>query len=351
MRTIALAELSEKSLWGRCGTKDGAPVLFHAGSGVELRVQGGELWAEIEAEYEAMELWLDVFLDDERQMRFPLARGRNRYLMFRGLDPVTPVTVRIARNTQSMPGESDRVSLITVHSVETDGCFLPVKKRPHRLVFIGDSITSGEGCGSTTREEWVPLVFDAAENYVRYSADALNAEYTAISQSGWGLYASWDGNRENVLPKVYPLVCGSQNSAAALAAGAGRAWDFSGDETEAVIINLGTNDSSALISAGEAAEEFRENFLAAGVAFSEQLRSVHPKAYLLWAYGMLGQNMAPLLQEIVNRYREKTGDGRASFLLLPDSSDGCMGVRNHPNPAGHRMAAEVLAEELKKMLW
>ncbi len=215
----AIKQIENKKIWGRCSLSDDELVLFWTESGVEFNVKAGFMEAEIDAEYQMFELWLDVFIDDERVMRFPLREGKHRYQILRGFDKTKETRVRIARNTQSMPDDS--VSLIKICLIDTDAEFLPVDNRTYRFEFIGDSITSGEGAAALTREEWIPTVFDPAVGYVAKTSKILDAEYSIVSQSGWGLYASWDGNIEYALPVVYPYICGSQKSKESVSAGAG----------------------------------------------------------------------------------------------------------------------------------
>ncbi len=333
---------------GRCGKEEGALVLFWQGSGPEIRFRGSSIKAEMDAEYGNLELWLDVFVDGERLSRFPLSRERREYTLVQNLDPMKETVVRIARNTQNMP--EDSVSLIRIYTLDVDGEILTPPSYKYSLEFIGDSITSGEGCGLTNREEWIPAVFDNANSYSCYTADLLNAEYSIVSQSGWGLYASWDGNPACNIPDVYPRLCGSQRSERGRAIGCQEPWDFASAQKDAVIINLGTNDQSAMGTGKWEKEEYEKLFRAQGIRFLKELRGFYPQAHLVWAYGMLGREMQDLIREFLEEYKKETGDQKVSFLLLPDSAPDYLGVRFHPTPEGHKMAAKVLEEYLKSIL-
>ncbi len=342
-----IEEIENKKIWGRCGLSDGNLVLFWTESGVEFNVKAGFMEVEIDAAYQMFELWLDVFIDDERVMRFPLREGKHKYQVLRGFDKTKETRVRIVRNTQSMP--DDKVSLIKICSVDTDAEFLPVKDRAYRFEFIGDSITSGEGGAALTREEWIPTVFDPAVGYAAKTAKILDAEYSIVSQSGWGLYASWDGNIQGAIPVVYPFVCGSQKSEEAIRAGAGESWDYDSHRNDAVIINLGTNDSGAMKLDKWARDEFIKLFHDCGKAFLNEVRKENKDAVIVWAYGMLGNEIQSDIMDVVNEYNEENGDN-VHFLLLPDCNDGHVGARMHPDPDGHKLAADTLSEFLKMHL-
>ncbi|WP_026494869.1 SGNH/GDSL hydrolase family protein [Butyrivibrio sp. WCD3002] len=343
----SLKEIDNKKLWGRCSFEDNDLVLFWTESGVEFNVKAGYMVAEIEASYNMLELWLDVFVDDERIMRFPLQQGRHKYQILRGFDPNHPTRVRIARNTQSMP--DDTVSLIKICSIDTDAEFLPVPERKFKIEFIGDSITSGEGSAALTREEWIPTVFDPAIGYAVETAKLLDAEYNMISQSGWGLYASWDGNLEFALPVVYKYVCGSQKTEAAVHAGSREEWDFSSNIKDAIIINLGTNDSGAIKLDKFDDDQFIKDFTECGIKFLKEVRDYNPDSVIVWVYGMLGHEMKNNIEDIVKTYNNKFSDN-VRFVLLPDCNNGYVGARMHPNPEGHKLAAAEIYRCLKEEL-
>lgn len=52
----------------------------------------------------------------------------------------------------------DEKHAVNVYAVKLDGVILPVKERPLKMEFIGDSITSGEGTiGVGEKEDWIRL--------------------------------------------------------------------------------------------------------------------------------------------------------------------------------------------------
>lgn len=184
--------------FGRCGHRDGSTVLFWSGSAVEIKVKSKDLYVIIEAEYDTYEIMADFIIDGERSQKLVLNKGIHRYTVFRGFDDSKETVVRIVRDTQSMP--EDTVSYAAVRGFDMDGDLLEAPQYDMNLEFIGDSITSGEGCGLTNREEWVSAVFDATNAYPYITAKKLNAKYSVISQSGWGVYSSWDGNTAMAIP-------------------------------------------------------------------------------------------------------------------------------------------------------
>ena len=339
-----------------------APLsLFWTGSGLELNVKAGELWLEVETDFSALEQWAAVVVNGAVISRQMLPAGRHWLCLFRGMDGGKVKNVRLLKEVQAMP--HDPKARLQIHALRTDGSLEPVPQRPYKLEFVGDSITSGEGLTGAKREEdWIPMFFSAAYGYAVATADACHADFRILSQSGWGVRSSWDNDPNQAIPKVYTKVCGPLDNAEGRALGAMEENDFAAWQPDAVIVNLGTNDGGAVNqpvwtdpATGEgfrqtADEPGREAFIQAAVSFLKLLREKNPGAYLLWAYGMAGRDMAGPIREAVARYQIKTGDQRASFLLLPDTDDDTVGSRQHPGQKAHSRAAALLADTLKTIL-
>ena len=341
-------EIGDYVSFGRNKVTDNGIALFWAGSGIEFRVAAKKLFVTIDCMYDSMELMLDIIIEGERTQKFTLKKGTEVYQVFDGMNPDKPVKVRLVRDTQNMPDEKN--SYLFIKSFETDGEFKEAPEYNYNIEFIGDSLTSGEGCGLTRRDEWIPVVFDAVKNYTYMTADILNANYYVLSQSGWGLYASWDANVKNVLPDYYEQICGTTNCNKCIESGAHDKWDFSDVEMDAVVINLGTNDGTALNTGKFNREEFYRSFKRKAVDFLTTIRKNNPSCVIVWAYGMLGYDMEPLIKEAIDEYRAKSSDSRVEYLKLPEAKQDELGVRWHPTPEAHAKSARVLADYIQSLL-
>ncbi|MBE6631742.1 MAG: hypothetical protein E7623_03480 [Ruminococcaceae bacterium] len=119
--------------------------------------------------------------------------------------------------------------------------------RKYKIEFFGDSVTSGEGlAGATKLNTWVPAVFSYRNNYALLVADALDADWSIFSQSGWGYCMDWRGCTDNAIPKYYDHVCGVTSHPSQLALGAGDVYDFESSKINVAVINLGANDNGGL---------------------------------------------------------------------------------------------------------
>jgi hypothetical protein len=344
LQEYRLSEIEYLKINGRTTEELEPLTLFWTGSGFELKVKAAELWVEIEADYDEQEPWFSVLVNGAHIARQMAVKGRNRICLFRSRNPEEIKHVKFVKDSQAM-GDDEQCCL-QIHSIFTDGTFCPVEDKPYKLEFIGDSITSGEGTfGAKEEQDWVAMFFSGVHNYAAFTAEVVNADFRIISQSGWGVFASWDGQVERALPDYYEKVCGVLKGSHNEALGAQQDYDFTKWQPDAVIVNLGTNDGSAF-SMPEFHHELVE-FENAVTAFLKKLRRCNPKAELVWVYGMLGYGMTAPINRGIQAYVRETGDERVHFLNLPNTTKETVGSREHPGIASHKKAAAVLADYLK----
>lgn len=329
-------------------TGDGL-ALFWTGSGIELSIASGRMYVDIESDYSDHELMMDFIIEGERSQKLILAKGQNRYMVYSGMNPEKPVKIRIIRDTQCMT--DDDVSYILIKGIEIDdgGSICEPQKYTYNIEFLGDSLTSGEGCGLTRREEWNSVVFDAVECYTYKAAEMMNATYNVISESGWGLYASYDANYDHAIPKYYSQINGTSGCRKCQELGALEEWDFSVSEMDAVVINLGTNDGSGMKANEDRKEEFITGFKKRAVDFLKTIREKNPACQIVWAYGMLGFEMEQYIKKAIDEYRSFSGDTRVEYLRLPVCNGDDLGVRFHPTPKAHEKTARCLVEYLQSV--
>lgn len=368
MKFKTIAELPEIRVLGRTSGKRDPVALFWTASGIELDYDGGELWLIAEADYLTHEPWISVELNGAWIARMPLRRGCNEICLFRGLTPGKRKHVRVFKEMQAM-NEDRRHRLLLLGMQYDGGTFAPLPPKTYRLEVIGDSITSGEGAiGALCEEDWVSTFFSAMGNYALLTADALDAELRVVSQSGWGVLCSWDNNPHNIIPPYYEQVCGLLKGAGNRELGAQEPYDFVAWPADAVVVNLGTNDAGAFGNPewqdAQTGERFKLSLLPDGTPTPEdaarvrlavvdmfrRVRRCNPRAHIVWVYGMLGNLIAPVLQEALAQYRAETGDPNAHLLLLPDTTPETVGARQHPGTKSHAAAAQVLTAYLRELL-
>lgn len=336
----------------------GALPLLWAGSGLEVYTTASELRLLAEADFGLFEPWLLVELNGAPIARLPLERGLSEVTLYRGMAPGSVKRVRVFKDTQPM--QDDPAHRLWVRGLAWEGGeFLPAAGPKLRLEFVGDSLTSGEGVlGAREEEDWFPAIFSACGTWAKGCADLLGADFRLISQSGWGVRSGWDNDPTHALPDGYGRVCSPALGPKDLAMGSQYPNEFELWRPDAVIVNLGTNDLSAMSSPGwerdgvrfaqtgdEAGLRLFEN---AALDFLRRLRAHNPGARLVWAYGMAGDGLRAPLERAVDRFNRE--DGGAYYLPLPPMTPDTTGSRQHPGPLCHRAAAAVTAEFLRKIL-
>ncbi|WP_310551240.1 SGNH/GDSL hydrolase family protein [Paenibacillus glufosinatiresistens] len=367
LKEMTLAEAEAVRVHGRTTGSRSPLTLFWTGSGVEMNVTGTELWIEVEADYETYEPWISVLLNGAPISRQMLTAGRRWICLFRGMSAGSVKHVRLLKDIQAM--SEDPGALLQIHALRFDGDLLPVADKPLKIEFVGDSITSGEGAiGAREEMDWIPVWFSAVHNYTALTAEALNADYRVLSQSGWGVLTSWDNNPRNRMPRIYDQVCGLLSGRRNEELGALEPNDFRSWQPDAVIVNLGTNDEGAFHNAGwqdPATGERRKQRLNEDGSYNEEdlgtveqaierflelIRSRNPRARIVWVYGMLGLGLMPAIYRAVDAYGKRTGDRNVSVFQLPNMTEETVGSRVHPGRLAHERAARELAGYLRGIL-
>lgn len=214
---------------------------------------------------------------------------------------------------------------------------------------IGDSISAGYGnlgaeqhpgygqdpsggCVFETKTESAYLA------YAQVAARALNADASVLAGSGWGIYSDNTGHTQNVMPALFANTLGQQ---------ALPAWTFVA-QPQAVVINLGTNDSSAHTLTAD-------NFKPAYAAFLTTIRSKYPNALILCAVGSMlyGADRTNAVQYIEELVAARAAQGDKDLKLLELGSQDPLqgtGCHWHPNVAEDARMAGLLVAELKASL-
>ena len=309
---------------------------FWTASGFELNAKAGELWAQIESDYERLEVWISVWVDGVQFSRLMLNKGSNNICLFRNLNPQNTKNVRVYKETQAMGDDS--LHRFLLKSLSTDGDLLPVTPQPLKIEFIGDSITSGEGAiGAKGETDWTSLFFGGTKTWAFKLASAVNADFNVISQSGWGVVSGYDCNLDHAIPKHYEEICSVMKRPKA-----NEKWDFGRFEPDWVIVNLGTNDQGPCQSRPDISEIFE----AGVVSFLKNIRLHNPKAKIVWCYGMIGHILAERLQKAVDAYKAQSGDKDVQYILLPEIDMEKTGALSHPTEIQQQEAAEYLRSQI-----
>ena len=259
------------------------------------------------------------------------------------------VTVKILKLSESASA-SIGVGKITVTS--EGGVIKPTPEKKHRIEFIGDSITCGYGIDDENiNGGFKNSTEDGSKTYAYKTAQNLDADYSIVSVSGIGVISNYSSagvkNDENVMPKYYDKIAYSWGAFGDWTSPAKTDWDFAKFQPEAVVINLGTNDSSYV--AHDATRE--AEFVDAYVAFIKQIREKNPDATIFCTLGIMGADLYPQIEQAVAEYTAQTGDKNVTSMQFDSQqmSDGIC-VDWHPSEKTNTKAAEKLSAYMKEVM-
>ncbi|MCR5420930.1 MAG: GDSL family lipase [Lachnospiraceae bacterium] len=357
-------ELYNIKLHGRMDPDSKLIALLSNNQGIEMNITGTELWLDIEADFSFMEPWAAIELNNVLISRFMVNKGKHDICLFRGISSGRTMRVKFYRELQAMTEDPD--SRILIKGLWTDGLFMAPPYYDHKLEFIGDSITSGEGTyGAKSDEDWTSYCMSYSKTYANLTCKALNAECRVISQGGWGIYSGWDNDRRHIISKYYEKQCGLAAGEENKKYGSDKDHDFASFIPDAIIVNLGTNDASGFNQPpfidpdtkevyklrknddGTYLEEDCESIIQATVDFIKLIRKNNPTSHIVWLYGMLGYDLSLILSDAVKRYINETGDNNIKYLMLPSINKDTVGAREHPGYESHKIAAGILTDYLK----
>ena len=353
MKTIAVRSHEHIRLNGRFDPSQPHFPMMWSSASAEMKLKASHLEVQIECQYTSMAPYLSFTVDGVRSQVFVPQKGKHWYPVFLNLSN-SPHMVRIAKETQPFGGDSE--GFVSLISIRTNGTLLPLETEKMRIEFIGDSITSGEGCkGPRSFMEWVPMVFSSSDTYAKLTAEALNARYQVISQSGWGVLGAWDNNPSGSIPKVYTNICGPVQAQNAQAA-----YDFS-FRPDKIVIALGTNDAGAIGSPAFTdpetgitykltdSEQDMQRLTDACCNFIRLLTEKNPDAQLYW---ILFYDNGPIYRAVssaVNQMQTAGVDIRLSVpLTLEGMTAAQMGSRAHPGIKAHQKISKALVKLLKE---
>ena len=181
--------------------------------------------------------------------------------------------VRLEKMTESQTG----AGIFLGFSVPAGGAALPAAARARQIEFIGDSYSAGYGNTSADRACTPQQIHDLTDTQRAFgplTARALDADYRVNAYSGFGIVRNYDGGvRDLSLPLIYDRVGPDDPAGVSVT---DTEWS-----PEIVVINLGTNDFSTPVNAGEPWPDdaaLRAAYRTTYVDFIQHIRSRQPQA-------------------------------------------------------------------------
>jgi lysophospholipase L1-like esterase len=242
---------------------EGAALRFGwPGVYIEGRFRGTAVTAEVENAAEPLRVLIDG------KSAGTIAAGAGRFAAA-GL-VAGEHRIRLEKVTESQSGSVRFLGFFT------PGTPLPPQARARGIEFVGDSYTVGYGntsprhdCGATGVHDTT----DTQQSFGPQLARRLGADYRVVAYSGYGIVRNYNGNKPGEsLPFLYPRAIPGEAEPAASDAG----W-----HPQAIVINLGTNDFSTPLHAGEAWADdaaLRAAYRTRYIGFVRELQARQPQA-------------------------------------------------------------------------
>lgn len=289
---------------------------------------------------------LVVFVNGQRMLDEMLYKRKETFTVFDGNKEVKGL-VQIIKVSESANG----IAGIQKITLDSQGKISPAPERDLKIEFIGDSITCGYGVDATSKNSpFSTKTEDNTKTYAYKTAKALNADYSMVSISGWGIISGYSGDgtkkADSVLPKYYDKVGFSWGGYVNGIVPQQIDWEFKNFESDFIVVNLGTNDNSYVKGDSKKTREYIDGY----IKFLYQIREKNPNSYIICSLGIMGRDLCPAVEKAVEEYKSACGDSKVSALRFNDqlASDG-YGADWHPSEKTHEKAGKLLTEKIKEL--
>ncbi len=321
-RTVdMLANVDKIKRLGRTSLTNSGIACDHTASGIEFRgVMTGEVKVKIfsnSVKSNSPKSYFTVYIDGVRQStRYEVEYVKT--LTVANFATEGEHTIRIVKQSET------NYTLAEFKEIKFMGYLLdrPADKELY-IEVIGDSITCGMGNIGVHKqmpeiEEQSSIWEDGSQSYGYMLADALDADYSIISESGIGVAGSWG---DHSIFDLYTKASYKRNQS--------KEHDFA-RVPDLVIINLGTNDYFLNNSKGASVCP-TSAVTAKGKELIELIRTKYnaPNLKIVWTIGLIGvsADYVNAVQKIVTDLNA-AGDSNVYYTKSPTGALG--GAQNHP---------------------
>jgi len=317
-------------------TENGGWRTGYPGTSFVFNYQGSDL--SMTANSSSQDNYLDIFVNGSLRETLLLEKGRRTYAIINGKKSEA-YKIELLKRSETWHG-----TLEVENFYLGDGKLLPPPTLPQRkIMIIGDSVSCGEAIDREANCQKTPGWWNPKQSYGMLLGEHFKAQTHLICYGGRGLIRSWNGKTDEANAAEF------FQQSLALAQDAPQ-WDHHLYQPDLILISLGTNDFS--LGIGELPEE--EAFVPAYLDFIKELRSLHPHAKIAITEGAMVNDQADPARpqkKTLRKYLEKTvqlSEGEVVYLRSNHHpGDRC---DTHPTKAQHKLMAEELAEQIKKIM-
>lgn len=336
---------------GRTAQVDNTLWLVHSGTGCEFTFTGTSATIKIKPDSSFMtrsnQARVAIYVNGERVVDDMVDKMEKVYTVFERAE-AEECTIKVVKLSEAA------YSTFGITAIEATciGDIKPTKGSERLIEFIGDSITCGYGVNDLdSSHHFSTTTEDATKTYAYKTAEKLEADYSFVSLSGYGIISGYsgDGNKqaEQTIPKYYDKLGNSGGTYLGSSVAQETTWDFTMHQPEVIVINLGTNDNSYVKNDPAKKEEYT----AAYTAFIKQVREKNPDAAIFCTLGIMGAELYPCMEDAVEQYVKETADAKVHTMKFDTQSmaDG-IAADWHPSEKTHEKAAEKLAAKIREIM-
>lgn len=350
--TVYKATAENVKLLGRTYFNEDKLYCALSGTGAEFSFTGTKCTVDISGDSTAMnasaadnQARVGIYVNGERVIDDMVDNLRESYDVFSS-DTSQDVTVSIVKLSESP------MSTLAIDNIKVTGSVIkPTPDKDVLIEFVGDSITCGYGSDDPVKENhFSTKTEDVTKAYAYKTAKNLDADYSLVSFSGYGIISGYsDGNKKvsnQTVPQYYTKLGFSWSPNGSFVP-ANVDWDFTKRQPDVIVINLGTNDDSYTKTEKDRQEEYAAEY----VNFLKTIREKNPDAKILCTLGIMGDRLFEYVQKAADDYSAETGDKNVYTMKFDVQSpaDG-YSADWHPSVTTHDKAAAKLSEEIKKLL-
>ena len=343
VKSLGRTYLLENTLWLTL-SGSGAAFDFH-GTKASVTFLGDSIATK--PGYESNLSRIAVYVNGTRVVDDRINEAKKEYVIFES-EQAQDCHVEIIKLSEAA------MSTVGIQSISADAenGIHPAALKPHYVEFIGDSITCGYGVDDEVIEHtFTTGTEDVTKAYAYLTAMALDADFSFVSLSGYGIISGYieEGEpkkEDQALPPYYDKLAYSEGEYL------GKIpedveWDFK-RQPDLIVVNLGTNDDSYTQNHPDRQEEYRTAY----VDFLKLVRSKNPHAKILCTLGIMGDRLFPVIEKAVEAYSTETQDRNIATMKFDEQlpEDGYT-VDWHPTAATHKKAASKLAAKVRELLY
>ena len=294
--------------------------------------------------------WIQVFVDGEKTKRISIGNGE--YEIATGLNPEKVTEIKVVNSSES------NFNFAAISKISIKGELAAIERKDYKIEVIGDSISAGQWMTASSDATVFRLEEeDSTRTYGALLADKFDADFTLLASSGAGVYVDSSGLKSgevntdnkpaNIWADMYEHAVTARSARGVARGIKSEDWDFTNDNPDLIIVNLGTNDASkAPKEAGTELDEFNNGVTTAVGEFLTLLTAKHPNAKIVWCYGIMNKTLTTVIKTAVENFAKTNSN--VSFIELPAQGtfSNTTGGGNHPNAETHAKLADYLFDRI-----